>query len=1625
VSFGTVFNKQIEQLSFYNSQKSNYLIGDFIKILDMKNFYIVLLFLSSFSLKAQKVDYDNASKWFWGLNLGGTWQSTDVSNQTGVGWGITIGKSYNYNYGKPLSFDIRGRYLNGNWYGQDKDSTALSGLSQGNALYGYQNGPGYTYHNFKSNVHRLALELAIHLNAITQKTGLDPYVFGGIGLTWNRTYGNLTDSASIDVSGMSPLPYGYQPSGLSNVNFDNSYETPLDGYSKYQVNVMPSLGFGLGYHIGKRTTLGVEHKTTFTLKDNFDGVSSSPVRAKSDWYHYTSLYINFRLRARNEDRTTSPNTNFTTTNPNSFTNCPAPIINLITQNNLISNQATFKIQASVNNISSSNSVVFLGVNNSMLPFTYNSLTRNFEAVVTLTPGVNNYTITASNNCGSDSETITINYVNCTLPSGNFTNPMNNQITVTNPNFALSAFLTNVQNLSNITVYQNGSLLGSPSFNPNSGVVLSNVILQPGINNFRIDFSNPCGNNSISTSVNYNNCVSPNIQITSPSASGSTVNSPNYNVNASVSNLSSGTLQITLNGVNITNYTNNNGQLQIPVVLINGNNTITIRITNNCGTDSETTTLNFQNCNSPIITINQPIMNSVVNSPQVTLKAKVENVPAKQDIHLLLNNINVPVFNFNNTSKIVDASLILIPGTNTITISSSNSCGSDIETVVVQYDDCKAPNVDITNLTNQTVTNSAFNLTANIQNMPTSDGLVLTQNGTPINYSYFNGILTSSVALSPGINTFKLTASRSCGNSSETIIVNYNNCIAPNITIINPTASGVTVNVSSYNFKAALTNITNSQQISLKLNGQNQPFVFNNGQLDANVSLINGNNVLLLTAINACGNDTETTNLNLVNCTPPQITVSSQNNASLTVTNSTYAYQATISGAMNSNAITFKQNGQAKPFTFVNGVLNSALSLTPGNNVITISVANECGVDIETNTINFDNCISPVISFTNPTQLNITTTNGQLNIQAQITNSTSLGITLTQNGVNKNFNFSNNTLSAALQLIPGNNTIAISTNNSCGSDVKFLNVNYNNCIEPVVSITQPSIPGNSVNISSFNFQAIVQNMPSMQGITLTHNGNIVPGSTYNNGIVSATVNLVSGLNTFSISARNSCGNMVQTSTINYNNCIAPNVTLSNPQNVNVTTTSGNYSLVLNVLNVNNTNNLSITQNGNPLTNFTLVNGQISANVILVPGANNFYVSAANSCGNDAENFTINFDNCTAPTISINNPVNSSQPVINPNYQFIATIQNMNSSQGISLKLNGVVIQNTTFNSNQLTANVILSAGINNFVLSAQNTCGNDNQTFTVNYVVCRTPIINLTTIPVSGTTTTNSQLNFTSQVLNINSNTIINLSVNGVPLNSFSNNSGSISANLTLSLGNNTINISAQNECGTDVESYTINYQQPENNTDSIPQTMVICLPLQGRNGNSTTMTITLSEWAYYQSLGATQGPCLENNDGNQNDNNGQGQGSGGPNGTNDQSGSVDDESNGSGNSGSSGNNTNNSNTSGSGTVGGSNQPDSNSGGTNNGNTNNNNGSTSGGNSQNSNSGGGGNGNNGGQKSQQSAGKPTTNKPNAKPQVTNKPGQNNTNKTNPTEGKKEEKPKEKDNKPKVEPKINTTTKGGGK
>ena len=230
----------------------------------------------------QNLEYDRTSKWFFGLNAGATWNTTDVQNKTYAGWGFLLGRSYNYDYGRKFSYDLRLRYLRGKWYGQDTDSTNLDnlGAAYAGALTDYKDGLGYTVNNYEANVHELGLELAIHANRFRDRTGWDPYIFGGVNVVWNETYGDLINQDGF-LAG--DTLYNYDQIGMNKpaieTALDENYESALDGTSagNFNVNIMPSLGIGLGYDFGRRFSIGIEHKTTFSMKDDFDGYISTGI----------------------------------------------------------------------------------------------------------------------------------------------------------------------------------------------------------------------------------------------------------------------------------------------------------------------------------------------------------------------------------------------------------------------------------------------------------------------------------------------------------------------------------------------------------------------------------------------------------------------------------------------------------------------------------------------------------------------------------------------------------------------------------------------------------------------------------------------------------------------------------------------------------------------------------------------------------------------------------------------------------------------------------------------------------------------------------------------------------------------------------------------------------------------------------------------------------------------------------------------------------------------------------------------------------------------------------------------------------------------------------------------------
>jgi hypothetical protein len=560
-------------------------------------FSLILTFGSLFS---QKIDYDNSSKWYLGFNFGGTWQTTDVKNRTSGGWGLTLGRSYNYNYGKRLTFDIRGRYLGGYWYGQDLIATDSAGYS-GVALKPYMDSLGFAVNNFQTELHNLSLELVLHANGVRERSGWDPYIFGGFGVKWHQTFGDLL--ANDTLGGI----YNYDPSLLSKSYIssmtDGIYETALDGSdaNKFSASLMPSLGFGIGYQVGKRVTIGLEHKTTFTLADDFDGFVADG-KYKQDLYHYTSAFINFRFRRGGRGGGSTGgngvgNIDNYNNNTNNLTGCNPPVVTYIQPASvgLNVNTMTYTVIADVKEVIGKENITFKHNGISTLNFTYNPTTDRLEAQVILTPGSNTFEIYATNTCGSDTEGLNVNYQNCVAPVISLVSPSGNSTSVSTSIFAFSAFITNVDNPQGLVLTVNNRSVTNYTMNSTTGSFQANLNLIPGTNTVVITATNACGTATQTVTINYQNCVPPVITVLNPATGGSTVNTSTYTFNATVQNVtSSQAITLKQNNAAITNFSFNasTGIVQNNVTLKPGLNTFIISATNGCGADSKTVTINY-------------------------------------------------------------------------------------------------------------------------------------------------------------------------------------------------------------------------------------------------------------------------------------------------------------------------------------------------------------------------------------------------------------------------------------------------------------------------------------------------------------------------------------------------------------------------------------------------------------------------------------------------------------------------------------------------------------------------------------------------------------------------------------------------------------------------------------------------------------------------------------------------------------------------------------------------------------------------------------------------------------------------------------------------------------------------
>lgn len=1336
----------------------------------MKKIYILIITILSLQSFSQKDNSRYYNSWRLGLNGGAAWQTADMRSCWGAAGGFTLERGLGENATNFFSFAIRGRYLAANTYGMDyvrnynfKDNDAYNGKYDLNLNYAdtakYKR--GYVYDNYKMTLGEGSLELQLTFNRLRERTGVLLNLWGGVGVTSYRTKmdamdgdGKLYDFSKVDSSGT-------QSKAINTFNslIDKKYESFAYGSKTGNlVTFSPSGGVGLGYQFSPGFSMLLEYKITLpqgTSADLLDGKysnNSDAVGGNNDYYHYAGLNLLFTLRGKKKDHVVKDETVYT---------------------------------------------------NTVIP-THSVVTTNTTAITNTVVTTNTIVTTPT------AQKPVISFINP---------PVSGQIT-NNPQYKITAQVLNVTGANQIQFKFNSLVKSNFSFNPQSHILEYNSNLNLGSNPIQIIATNTAGSDNEATTVIYEQPKPagnpPGITITNPNACPINVQVSQFNLVAYVSNVSAKNyISVKINNIATTNFEFNptTGQVNIPMSLVNGNNSILITVTNQYGSNSKSCNINYaapqQTLPPPIITFITPIQSGQVSTtPNYNVKAQILNIAGQNGASVYVNGMSVP-FVYNATTKQVSFTANLIVGSNPITIYANNTVGDDTKATEIIYNQPVAsgnpPQVSLINPSVATSSTSVnlSNFKLSVLNVNSKNDINVAFNGTMVSNFTYNAVTKQvdfSANLINGLNTLFVKGTNAYGNDSKTLYVTYKAQekakTPPVVAISNPVTTSTTTMDPNYTFKATITNVPNTAGLMVKYNGVVvNNFTYDGFNLNFPTVLVLGNNSFEVTGTNNDGSNTKNTSVIYKpkpSLLPPPVV--------------NLINPAIVSNATDNQLFLFK-------FSVLNVVSKN---------------------DIE-------------VKFNGVVQSNFT-----------------------YNAITKKVDFSQN-------LALGNNTITVKGTNAIGNDAKQVYVMYQPHEEiklpPVVTMVAPLNSPALSQSPAYLIKATVTNIPNTAGLTVKFNGNAVTNYTYDGFNLSYQANLLQGNNIFEVFAQNNDGNNSKVATIKYQPKVvsapAPIVSLINPSSENNATDNSTYNFQLSVLNVASKNDIEVLFNGIVQSNFTYntITKEVAFLSNLIEGNNILNVKGTNTSGSDSKQVSVIYTPHqvlkTPPVVTFVNPFNGTGISSTPSYIFKANVTNMPTNGGLVVKYNGNAISNYTYDGFTLEYSSNLNQGNNTLEIAATNADGADVKTATVNYkikIVALPPVVTITQ-PVNNPTVHADQYSFQFKATQVAQNQVA-VYLNGNAVSPFNFNAPNGNFNSTLIVGVNTLMVKATNVSGTDTKTAIITYEPvaetPTVTPDNTPVRMTICHKTPGSNDPPKTISIATSQWPLHQGHGDTQGACPAN-----------------------------------------------------------------------------------------------------------------------------------------------------------------------
>jgi hypothetical protein len=646
-------------------------------------------------------------------------------------------------------------------------------------------------------------------NNVNGKTGKnDHYHYGGLTLTFSLGGGKPKDMAQnkTDVNNYSNGNVNNNNNNVNN-NVNNNNNAGNNNNNVVVNNPKPDVYFidPSGSSASTQSplilvTAKTEHVTSagsVTVKVNGQQIPNFNFNSGNSTVSFNAALVpgsnTIEVRAFNNQGSDAATLNVNYSNANVYSgSSPAPVVTITYPSNPFNTaQSNVNVSATVLNVTSKSQIA-VSINNSTTSnFTYDNNSKVVTFNASLMAGNNTVVVSATNNAGSDSKFVNINYgqqQSNARPVVTITSPNINPYNTNTSNANVTATVLNVASQANITVTMNNAPVNNFSYDVNTKVLSLFTNLNNGSNTVTITATNNMGSDTKSTTLVYNNTSivqKPSVTITSPTVNPYTSTTNGAFISATVLNVSSrNNITILVNGNTFSGGTFNtaNGQLAFNISLNPGTNTVMINASNSAGSDSKSTNIVYNDVvklPAPVVTITSPNSNPFTSQNASTaVNATVTNVPSESGIEVKVNNVATTNYIFNKKTGSLAIPLSLGLGATVVSIKGTNETGSDTKTQTINFDSAPAGLPPIVELPQPSISNSRvgdpINIVGKVYNVTSQNQVTLKINGqVSSNWTFIagSGKVILNYTLVSGNNVIELKATTPGGTDSKTISLN--------------------------------------------------------------------------------------------------------------------------------------------------------------------------------------------------------------------------------------------------------------------------------------------------------------------------------------------------------------------------------------------------------------------------------------------------------------------------------------------------------------------------------------------------------------------------------------------------------------------------------------------------------------------------------------------------------------------------------------------------------------------------------------------------------------------------------------------------------------------------------------